>query len=540
MKVKHKQHRVLAILLLLGLIAPVFAMDDNAMNDDDQIFSWEPNQAYQQELNAVAQEQQQSAQSLDSDDESADSKQEKEQKNKTAEQEAQEKKKKENTDALLRIENFTSRYDDNPTECVAAFVNIMYGRIKPGDRNMKRLNVLPGVLQKVICDYANAQYSPKITFSGHGYECCLNHTVIAALPDGNIAIGGTNIDIWDTTTRQYISTFEDHIYNDLGPRALTVWNGDIVSDSDDNQIKVWNRVTGQCTHTLTEHNDAVSALAVLPNGDLVSGSHDDTIKIWDGITKQCTHTLIHEGVNALAILPNGDIVSGSENGIIKVWDGTTKQCTHTLIGHNEPADGREVVAADPCLAISPNGDMISGSHGKTIKIWDAVTKECKHTITCDGPIKSLAISPNRNILAGIEPALTVHDSRISIYDSNTKKCIQIIRTGALRATEVSVLPNEDIVFYKSDEAPELEHFTGAIQIWGYDQNFADELAKTMKELSISYDENEQILHAQETGTPMHTTTDAAPAVATTMPSTKRTLPDADDVERNNSKKQKKE
>jgi len=61
---------------------------------------------------------------------------------------------------------------------------------------------------------------------------------------------------------------------------ITLPNGDLVSGSWDNTIKIWNPNDGTLKRTLNGHTSEVRALTTLPNGDLVSGSMDKTIKIW--------------------------------------------------------------------------------------------------------------------------------------------------------------------------------------------------------------------------------------------------------------------
>ena len=61
--------------------------------------------------------------------------------------------------------------------------------------------------------------------------------------------------------------------------SLTVLqNGNLVSGSVDNTIKIWNQTTGALIQTLAGHTDGVDALTVLQNGNLVCGSRDNKIK----------------------------------------------------------------------------------------------------------------------------------------------------------------------------------------------------------------------------------------------------------------------
>jgi len=67
---------------------------------------------------------------------------------------------------------------------------------------------------------------------------------------------------------------------------------------------------GTLKKTLTGHTGVVVVLTTLSNGDLVSGSGDNTIKIWNGNDLSLKKTLTGHtsGVLALTTLSNGDLV----------------------------------------------------------------------------------------------------------------------------------------------------------------------------------------------------------------------------------------
>ena len=54
-----------------------------------------------------------------------------------------------------------------------------------------------------------------------------------------------------------------------------------MSGSVDSTIKIWNSSTYELITTFTGHTSTVWALTILPNGNIVSRSSDNTIKIWD-------------------------------------------------------------------------------------------------------------------------------------------------------------------------------------------------------------------------------------------------------------------
>jgi WD40 repeat protein len=60
-------------------------------------------------------------------------------------------------------------------------------------------------------------------------------------------------------------------------------NGNLVSCSFDNTIKMWDIETCECIQTLTGHTNTIYELLILKNGNIISGSDDKTIEIWERI-----------------------------------------------------------------------------------------------------------------------------------------------------------------------------------------------------------------------------------------------------------------
>ena len=56
-------------------------------------------------------------------------------------------------------------------------------------------------------------------------------------------------------------------------------------------IKIWNVLTGKIVRELVGHTNLIYKLVVLPNGEIVSSSFDNTIRIWSTKTWKVTHIL---------------------------------------------------------------------------------------------------------------------------------------------------------------------------------------------------------------------------------------------------------
>jgi WD40 repeat protein len=58
----------------------------------------------------------------------------------------------------------------------------------------------------------------------------------------------------------------------------------VVSGSDD-QVRLWDAVTGAALQTLKGHSNKVTSVAFSPDSKLIiSGSGDMTIRLWDAVT----------------------------------------------------------------------------------------------------------------------------------------------------------------------------------------------------------------------------------------------------------------
>jgi len=114
------------------------------------------------------------------------------------------------------------------------------------------------------------------------------------------------------------------------------------------------------TARLSDHSDAVRAVAISDGQTLASASEDKTIKIWRLSTGELLRTLSghSQGVWSVAISPDGQtVVSGGYDGTIKLWRALGTTPLLFLGIHKE-------------FGLSPSaGHIASSGQDKTIKIW---------------------------------------------------------------------------------------------------------------------------------------------------------------------------
>ena len=167
-------------------------------------------------------------------------------------------------------------------------------------------------------------------------------------PDGGrLAVAG-GIGIWlcDTTTHQEIALLTGHTSNidsiSFSPDGHTLASGSweegstsspvssvsfspdgrtLASGSQD-EIYLWDSVTGQHKRTFSGHTSEVSSVSFSPDGrTLASGGYQE-IHLWDAVTGQHKRTLEeHTGwVRSVSFSPDGrTLASGSDDGTVLLW-----------------------------------------------------------------------------------------------------------------------------------------------------------------------------------------------------------------------------
>ena len=309
-----------------------------------------------------------------------------------------------------------------------------------------------------------------ITFKGHKHRI----TCAAFSPDGKRIVSGSGhsagvlssasvpdhertdneVKVWDAVSGQEIFALKGHTH-EVTSAAYSADGKRIVTGSLLGSAIVWDALTGQQTLTVGGAGGAYSVAFCLDSRRIVLGGHR-SVSVWDVLTSQETFTLKEhtEGVASVAISVDGKrIVSGSWDKTVKVWDALTGQETLTLKGHTGRVHS---------VALSRDGrQVVSGSEDNTVKVWDALTG--KETFTLKehtANVTSVAFSADgKRIVSGSE------DKTVKVWDALTGQEILTCKghTGGVRSVAFSA--DGKRIVSGSENPADSENRGDTVKVW---------------------------------------------------------------------------
>jgi WD40 repeat protein len=260
-----------------------------------------------------------------------------------------------------------------------------------------------------------------------------------ALPNGQILSWSwdNTLRIWDGQSGKCLIVLEGHSPWVKG--ALVLRHGRIISWDDDKTLRLWNSQDGQCVAVLERHSDAVLGALALPNDRILSWSNDKTLRIWDA--QDGESFAVFEGhadsvLGALS-LPNGRILSWSKDKTLRIWTDQGGQSLAVLEGHTGM-----VVGALPL----PNGRILSWSKDKTLRIWS--NQDGQSLAMLDGHSEEVLGAlplPNGRILSWSK------DNTPRVWASQNGQCLLVLEGHTDMVLGALPLPNGRILSWSKDK-----------------------------------------------------------------------------------------
>jgi WD40 repeat protein len=197
-------------------------------------------------------------------------------------------------------------------------------------------------------------------------------------------------------------------FNSYGICVIQLMDGRLCNGSDDDTIKVWNKVSGVCEVSI-DAETSVYCIAQLRDGRICSG-HYRSVKVWNLSTRLCEMTLDgHTGViSAIVVIDELRMCSSDCHKTINVWNVSTGICEVTLEEHTD-------AISDMILLF--DGSICTVNHYGSARIWNKDTGECEVNIQV--------------CYSDLYRVVQLHDGRLVVSCYNRRVFIVLVRAIVL-------------------------------------------------------------------------------------------------------------
>ncbi|WP_143467700.1 AAA-like domain-containing protein [Leptolyngbya ohadii] len=187
----------------------------------------------------------------------------------------------------------------------------------------------------------------------------------------------------------------------------------VATGSEDNTAQLWN-LQGRFLASFVGHQRKVNYVAFSPTGKyLVTSSEDGTARIWDRRGNQITFLKGHQGVVSLVAFNAAEdqVAASGTDYTVRLWDLQGNEVS-TLRGHGDRIKS---------LAFSPNGNVLATSDRRTVRLWSMQKNELFQLKGHQGKVRQATFSPSGDRLVS-----SGEDGTVRIWDVEGKP-LKVIR-----------------------------------------------------------------------------------------------------------------
>ena len=193
-------------------------------------------------------------------------------------------------------------------------------------------------------------------------------------------------------------------------------DGNLVSCSTDNKIKLWNPTTGSLVKIFSGHTDTVFQVDQIDSDTIVSGSFDYTIRFWKiSSGSEIKNYSTTKPIYSLKLLTNGFLAIGFQAGInnLQLFNWTMGKFVTNLVGHTNIVFSIEILDSQY---------IASASADKNVMVWDLVNNgSLKYTLS--GHVDQVV---GLKLLSSTLLASGSYDTKIRIWNWQIGSLVRIL------------------------------------------------------------------------------------------------------------------
>ena len=299
------------------------------------------------------------------------------------------------------------------------------------------------------------------TLGTGGLKDALN-PFVAFSPDGAQALTNTErgLEVWSVETGQLIRSFKPK------PGRLVAISPDglrLLSGGWGGEIKLWDAVGGQQTHSFEGRSRSISLLAVSPEGTRLL-TVDDKVRLWDVAGGRLQRTVAEGSLSSTAFSPDGTRLLGGSYGGLRLWDVASGQLVWSV---KAPRAQRVAFSTDGTRLLSFGTELPASKPGakqdkateqeSSLIVWDAAAGQPIHRFNVQsgtGFIGLTAFSPDATRLMPPPD----YNQAVKVLDAANG---QVAHTFGGRATNFT----RSAAFSPDNTHIVTGHADGALKLW---------------------------------------------------------------------------